>query len=138
MNVALLAGKLESVFDPSQVSERDIASAVESIGFPCTFLYVEDHSSGSSNKANVSSMAFEVMGMSCAACTGKIEKQVGQATGVLEVSVSLMTNRMNVKAQKGVGPGVRDIIAIVGGLGYRAVVANDTKFASDLYLKLQS
>ena len=125
VNVALLAGKLETIFDPSQLTERDIVSAVESIGFACTFLYLEDHSSDDSNKNNVASMAFEVMGMSCAACSGKIEKQVGQATGVLEVSVNLMTNRMNVKAQKGAGPGARDIIAIVGGLGYRAVVAND-------------
>ena len=39
---------------------------------------------------------FSVTGMSCAACSARIEKVVGQLPGVEEVAVSLLTNSMTV------------------------------------------
>ena len=39
---------------------------------------------------------FSVSGMSCAACSARIEKVVGQLPGVEEVAVSLLTNSMTV------------------------------------------
>ena len=39
---------------------------------------------------------FDVQGMSCAACSSRIEKSVSQLDGVEQVSVNLLTNHMQV------------------------------------------
>ena len=40
---------------------------------------------------------YNVTGMSCAACSAKVEKAVGQLEGVTSCSVSLLTNSMSVE-----------------------------------------
>ncbi|MGN0307929.1 MAG: heavy metal translocating P-type ATPase, partial [Lachnospiraceae bacterium] len=42
---------------------------------------------------------YEVTGMSCAACSARVEKAVGAVEGVTSCSVSLLTNSMNVEGQ---------------------------------------
>ncbi len=42
-------------------------------------------------------MKYSVSGMGCAACQQRVEKAVSQVEGVTEVTVSLLTNSMNVK-----------------------------------------
>ena len=40
---------------------------------------------------------FDVYGMSCAACSARIEKAVGKLDGVEKCSVNLLTNSMSVE-----------------------------------------
>ena len=40
---------------------------------------------------------YTVTGMSCAACSARVEKAVGAVEGVTGVSVSLLTNSMGVE-----------------------------------------
>ena len=40
---------------------------------------------------------YNVTGMSCAACSARVEKAVGQVPGVTSCSVSLLTNSMGVE-----------------------------------------
>ena len=40
---------------------------------------------------------YNVTGMSCAACSARVEKAVGQVPGVTACSVSLLTNSMGVE-----------------------------------------
>ena len=40
---------------------------------------------------------FKVTGMSCAACSARVEKAVGAVPGVTSVAVSLLTNSMGVE-----------------------------------------
>ena len=40
---------------------------------------------------------YTVTGMSCAACSARVEKAVGAVEGVTDVSVSLLTNSMGVE-----------------------------------------
>ena len=59
---------------------------------------------------------YEVTGMSCAACSARVEKAVRKVPGVTECSVSLLTNSMGVE-------GTADsaaIIAAVQAAGYGA------------------
>ena len=42
---------------------------------------------------------YEVTGMSCAACSARVEKAVSQVPGVTSCSVSLLTNSMGVEGQ---------------------------------------
>lgn len=58
---------------------------------------------------------FNVQGMSCAACSARVEKEVGMVQGVESVSVSLLTNSMLVQ-----GGESEDIIAAVEKAGYKA------------------
>lgn len=59
---------------------------------------------------------FEVLGMSCAACSSRVEKAVSSLEGVLSCSVSLLTNSMSVEGSAD----VNEIIAAVEKAGYKA------------------
>ena len=61
-------------------------------------------------------MHFNVTGMSCAACSARVEKAVGAVAGVSECSVSLLTNSMRVEG----GADEKEIIKAVEKAGYGA------------------
>ena len=63
---------------------------------------------------------YEVTGMSCAACSARVEKAVSQVTGVTSCSVSLLTNSMGVEGSAD----PMDIIAAVEAAGYGAEEKN--------------
>lgn len=66
---------------------------------------------------------FQVTGMSCAACSARVEKAVSQIDGVESCSVSLLTNSMGVTGN--VAP--ETIIAAVEAAGYGASVKDGKK-----------
>ncbi|MBP3360487.1 MAG: heavy metal translocating P-type ATPase [Clostridia bacterium] len=59
---------------------------------------------------------YRVMGMSCAACSSRVEKAVSKVPGVKTCSVSLLTNSMAVEGTAS----EKDIIAAVKNAGYSA------------------
>ena len=59
---------------------------------------------------------YNVTGMSCAACSARVEKAVSKVPGVTACSVSLLTNSMGVEGTAS----ARDIIAAVENAGYGA------------------
>ena len=59
---------------------------------------------------------YNVTGMSCAACSARVEKAVGKVPGVTSCSVSLLTNSMGVEGSAA----AEEIIAAVEGAGYGA------------------
>ena len=59
---------------------------------------------------------FNVTGMSCAACSARVEKAVQNVAGVTACSVSLLTNSMGVEGTAGDA----EIIAAVETAGYGA------------------
>ena len=46
---------------------------------------------------------YNVTGMSCAACSSRVEKAVSRVPGVTSCSVSLLTNSMGVEGTAGAG-----------------------------------
>lgn len=66
---------------------------------------------------------FNVTGMSCAACSSRVEKAVSKVNGVKSVSVSLLTNSMGVEGSAS----EESIIAAVEKAGYGASVAGAEK-----------
>lgn len=66
---------------------------------------------------------FNVTGMSCAACSSRVEKAVSKVNGVKSVSVSLLTNSMGVEGSAS----DESIIAAVEKAGYGASVAGAEK-----------
>ena len=61
---------------------------------------------------------YSVTGMSCAACSARVEKAVSKVPGVTSCSVSLLTNSMGVEGTADVQAG----IAAVEEAGYGASV----------------
>ena len=59
---------------------------------------------------------YNVTGMSCAACSARVEKAVSKVPGVTSCSVSLLTNSMGVEGTAS----PREIIAAVENAGYGA------------------
>lgn len=66
---------------------------------------------------------FNVTGMSCAACSSRVEKAVSKVNGVKSVSVSLLTNSMGVEGSAS----DESIIEAVEKAGYGASVAGGEK-----------
>ncbi len=70
---------------------------------------------------------YEVTGMSCAACSARVEKAVGNVPGVQSCTVNLLTNSMGVE-----GPAdPKDIIAAVEAAGYGASLKGSMKGSSE-------
>ncbi len=61
---------------------------------------------------------YNVTGMSCAACSARVEKAVSRVPGVTSCSVSLLTNSMGVEG----AAAPQDIMAAVQAAGYGASV----------------
>ena len=69
---------------------------------------------------------YNVTGMSCAACSAKVEKTVNKLAGMDKASVNLLTNSMQVEYdEKKLSPD--DIIKSIVNAGYGASLAGDTK-----------
>ena len=66
---------------------------------------------------------YNVTGMSCAACSSRVEKAVSKVPGVTSCSVSLLTNSMGVEG----GASAQDIITAVEQAGYGASLKGTNK-----------
>ena len=62
---------------------------------------------------------FDVTGMTCSACSARIEKNINKTEGILESNVNLLTNSMTVKYDESVLSD-DDIIKVVEDTGYGA------------------
>jgi Cu+-exporting ATPase len=69
---------------------------------------------------------FDVTGMTCSACSARIEKNINKTDGVIEASVNLLTNSMTVKYDESVLRDI-DIIKVVEDTGYGASPAEEKK-----------
>ena len=77
---------------------------------------------------------FDVNGMSCAACSARVEKAVREVPGVTECTVSLLTNSLSVNGSADEGA----IIAAVERAGYGASAKGANKAAQEEELKDKS
>lgn len=71
-------------------------------------------------------MKFDISGMSCAACSARVERAVREVSGVTECSVNLLTNSMNTT-----GGNTDDIIAAVRAAGYGASISGGRKTSDE-------
>ena len=70
---------------------------------------------------------YQVTGMSCAACSARVEKAVSGVPGVTACSVSLLTNSMGVEGTAS----PEEVVRAVEKAGYGAVPKNDRKKRSN-------
>lgn len=72
---------------------------------------------------------FNVSGMSCSACSARVEKVVGALDGVKSLSVSLLTNSMVVEYDAPLT--AKDVSKAVADAGYKATLASDKSEKKD-------
>src|SRR4051812_22602309 len=80
-NVNFAAEKATVAYDPGSASLDELLEAVEGAGYG----------------VEVQETTFDVSGMSCASCVGRVEKALGKVPGVTNVNVNLATERATVK-----------------------------------------
>ena len=76
---------------------------------------------------------YNVTGMSCAACSARVEKAVSQLDGVESCSVSLLTNSMGVTGDVS----AETVIAAVEAAGYGASIKGKDETIDELVMTLQ-
>lgn len=75
----------------------------------------------------MSKQQFQVTGMSCAACSARVEKAVSSVPGVSSCAVSLLTNSMSVDGQ--FSP--QAVVEAVSAAGYRAELAEGSSLTAE-------
>ena len=145
IKVALLAERAEVTMDTSVkgASQHVVIDTIRGLGFTCIPLRVElllsrdntgsssSSSSSSSNNNNTQpspylndTVRLRVGGMSCASCSSKIERNIGALEHVESVSIGLVTEQFVAVVSPG-GPGVRDLVRAIEGLGFTATIEDD-------------
>lgn len=127
--------------------EEEAVEAVECVGFDCSILAPEDvleyfqQSCGSSSEDSVDSEAellpreehahpasasFQVGGMSCAVCAGRVEQALLSVEGVSKASVTLSINRAHVQVlEEGTLEAIaQECVAAVRQGGYECEILN--------------
>ena len=87
--VNLTTEKMTVVYDQTKVNSGFISEKIEKAGFQAETL-----------EKKVDENTFKIIGMTCAACSGRIEKVVGKLDGVNRVNVNLTTEKMTVDYDK--------------------------------------
>ncbi|MFC8687824.1 heavy metal translocating P-type ATPase [Brevibacillus porteri] len=109
-NVNLALEKSTVVFDPAKTNIDDIRSKIESLGYGVVTDKVE----------------LNISGMTCAACSTRIEKGLNKTAGVLKANVNLAMETATVEYDSS-QVSVTDIIQKVEKLGYQATRKEDGK-----------
>ncbi len=99
--VNFATGKATVAYDPDAVNVGELVGVVEDAGYG----------------AEVRETGFDVSGMSCASCVGRVEKALKKVPGVLDVSVNLATEKARVEYLPGVAE-AGDLERAVEGAGY--------------------
>nr|WP_186129592.1 heavy metal translocating P-type ATPase [Burkholderia gladioli] len=119
-----LATERASVSAEASVSAAQLIAAVEKAGYRATPLSVgaSDIESAPAPAAPARQpIELEIGGMTCASCSGRVEKALAQVPGVSRASVNLATERASVSAEAAVS--VAQLVAAVEKAGYRATLA---------------
>ncbi|WP_436513796.1 heavy metal translocating P-type ATPase [Clostridium thermobutyricum] len=90
--VNLATEKLNIDFDKDKISSEDILNAIKKAGFQGKEL----------SNGNEIHKEFSVKGMTCAACSSRIERVLNKKEGVEEAVVNLATERLNIKFDKSI------------------------------------
>ncbi|WP_244141555.1 heavy metal translocating P-type ATPase [Burkholderia gladioli] len=114
-----LATERASISVEDSVSAAQLVAAVEKAGYRATPLVADEPVPAQSPDAPA--IELEIGGMTCASCSGRVEKALAQVPGVSRASVNLATERASISAEAAVS--VAQLVAAVEKAGYRATLA---------------
>jgi Cu+-exporting ATPase len=102
--------RADVAFDPARTSPAGVAEAVARAGFTVP----------------TQSFSFGIGGMTCSACSTRVEQALRAVPGVVEANVNLAIERADVKALAGV-TAIRDLAQAVGRAGYEARIRSSAE-----------
>ncbi len=88
---------------------KDLVAVLDKAGYP----------------ARTEEITFEIGGMTCASCVGRVERALAEAEGVQEANVNLASETATVRYLSGVQD-VTGLRKVVAGAGYEATVKHDS------------
>jgi P-type Cu+ transporter len=113
-NVNLALEKSAVKYDPAKIKIEEIQKKIEDLGYEVVTERAE----------------FDITGMTCAACSARIEKGLNKLDGILKANVNLALEKATVEYSAGALTPV-EIIKKVEALGYGAKVKADVKESVD-------
>ncbi|WP_424237570.1 heavy metal translocating P-type ATPase [Bhargavaea ginsengi] len=113
-SVNLALEKSSITYDPSKLSEVDFEQKIEALGYGVVKQKAE----------------FEITGMTCAACSTRVEKGLSRMDGVASANVNLALERATIEYNPS-EVSIRDIIEKVEKLGYGAHQKQDGEEPAD-------
>lgn len=113
-NVNLALEKSAIQYDPAMINVADIQKKIQDLGYGVVMQKAE----------------FDITGMTCAACSARIEKGLKKMDGVVAANVNLALEKATVEFN-GAVLGPNDLIKKVENLGYGASIKEDTKDMAD-------
>lgn len=113
-NVNLALEKSVVKYDPEKISEQDVEKKIHDLGYEVVKEKKE----------------FTVTGMTCAACSARIEKVLNKKEGIAAANVNLATEHATVEYNP-LHVTTADIIQTIEKLGYGAHVREDDQQAAD-------
>ncbi|WP_419881546.1 heavy metal translocating P-type ATPase [Peribacillus sp. B-H-3] len=117
-NVNLALEKSRITYDPSIVSEEDFQKKIKNLGYDVVMDKKE----------------FDITGMTCAACSARIEKVLNKMDGIASATVNLALESASVEFNPSlVDP--EDIVSRVQKLGYNAIAKEENENTADYRLK---
>lgn len=114
-DVNLATGRATVQFDPQQVQVADMAEKIQRMGYGVPEADAE----------------LGIIGMTCAACAGRVERALSSVPGVIAASVNLATETASVRYVAGAVT-ASDLIAVIEKAGYRVVRSSDDSDAVDV------
>lgn len=114
-NVNFAVEKATVEFDDSVVNEDNLEAVIEKLGYSVI----------KEKKQQENKIELKITGMSCAACSAKIERKLGKTEGINKAAVNLSTERANILYNSSVISD-SDMINIIRGLGYNAERMEET------------
>ncbi len=116
-SVSFPAERARVEYDPRSVSESDLVTTVENVGYGAKPAEEEGASGTATGTLSLS-------GMSCASCAGNIEKALGKTPGVISASVNFPAERAKVSYDSNAAS-ISDLIDAVSRAGYEAEIFPD-------------
>ncbi|KAJ3180141.1 hypothetical protein HDU85_004144 [Gaertneriomyces sp. JEL0708] len=110
--VALLAERGYVQFKERDLTPESVREMVDDVGFEAQIIQDEE----------VGTVDLKIFGMTCASCSGKIERELSKVDGVKSVAVNLLGQSGKVTYDAS-ALGVRDIIEKIEQLGFTAFLA---------------
>lgn len=120
INVNLASERARVVLD-GETSWTDVVARIEKTGY----------------QVPMSEVDLNIEGMTCAACSARIEKVVGRLPGVEAIAVNLASEKGHVRFVPGVLQ-ERDILAAIEKAGYGAKVADESRREDEKARKLRA
>ncbi|CAJ5001923.1 heavy metal translocating P-type ATPase [Burkholderia pseudomallei] len=92
---------------------------------PAAAFAVDESSAASPERVATQSFEFDIAGMTCASCVGRVEKALAQVPGVVRAAVNLATEKAAVDADADAHVDTARLIDAVKRAGYRASPVSD-------------